>query len=214
MTTWKTISRAVQLEITKRKGSRFISAAWPLAREDNSTVSKLIAQFIEIQRCKFPAANHHCYAYTTMNGCKLCSDDREPHGTAGRPILAAIQRAQLVDVCVVVTRIFGGVKLGSGGLIRAYGAAAQEVIEQAEIVEKVPTRLLHVQTAYLFVNIVKRACDQFNAELVSQEYAEEAAFTVCVPVHKSDQFIGFLRTKSAGRVEVTETKVERSTCTG
>ena len=84
------------------------------------------------------AASHHSYAYTTTDGCELCLDDREPHGTAGRPILAAIQRAQLVDVCVVVTRIFGGVKLGSDGLIRAYGAAAQEVIEQPEIVEKVP----------------------------------------------------------------------------
>ncbi|CAI5737565.1 unnamed protein product [Peronospora destructor] len=213
MTAWKTISRAVQLEITKRKGSRFISAAWPLPG-DNSTASELVKQFLEIQRCKFPAANHHCYAYKTMDGCELGSDDGEPHGTAGRPILAAIQRAQLVDVCVVVTRIFGGVKLGSGGLIRAYRAAAHEVIEQAEIVEKGPTRLLHIQAAFLFVDMVKRACGHFNAELVSQDYNAEAVFTVCVPVHKSDQFIDFVRTKSAGCVEVMETEAKPSTCTG
>ncbi|KAE8877035.1 hypothetical protein PF005_g13794 [Phytophthora fragariae] len=199
----KTIRRAVQHEIAKRKGSRFISAAWPLSG-NGDTASEMVKQYVEAQRSKFPAANHHCYAYTTMDGRELCSDDGEPHGTAGRPILASLQRAQLVDVCVVVTRIFGGVKLGPGGLIRAYGAAAQEVVEQAEIVEKVPTQLLHVQTAFSFVDVVKRACEHFTAEVVMQDYAEDATFTVSVPVHKIDEFVGFVQTKSSGRVEVKE----------
>ncbi|GMF20185.1 unnamed protein product [Phytophthora lilii] len=196
-----TIRCAVQHEIAKRKGSRFISAAWPLTGGGDAA-SELVKQFVEAQRNKFPAANHHCYAYTTMDDRELCSDDGEPHGTAGRPILASLQRAQLVDVCVIVTRIFGGVKLGPGGLIRAYGAAAQEVIEQAEIVEKVPTQLLRVRTAFSYVDVVKRACDHFTADFVSQEYAEDASFTVSVPVLKVDEFIGFVRTKSSGRVEV------------
>ncbi|ETP33611.1 hypothetical protein F442_17884 [Phytophthora nicotianae P10297] len=199
----KTIRCAVQHEIAKRKGSRFISAAWPLSG-GGEAASVLVKQYIETQRGKFPAANHHCYAYTTMDGRKLCSDDGEPHGTAGRPILSSLQRAQLVDVCLVVTRIFGGVKLGPGGLIRAYGAAAQEVIEQAEIVQKVPTKLLYVKTNFSYVDVVKRACDHFTAELVSQEYAEDATFTVSVPVLKSDEFIGFIQTKSSGQVEVEE----------
>ncbi|KAE9033281.1 hypothetical protein PR003_g9092 [Phytophthora rubi] len=199
----KTIRRAVQHEIAKRKGSRFISAAWPLSG-NGDTASEMVKQYVEAQRSKFPAANHHCYAYTTMDGRELCSDDGEPHGTAGRPILASLQRAQLVDVCVVVTRIFGGVKLGPGGLIRAYGAAAQEVVEQAEIVEKVPTQLLHVRTAFSFVDVVKRACEHFTAEVVMQDYAEDATFTVSVPVHKIDEFVGFVQTKSSGRVEVKE----------
>lgn len=198
----KTIRSAVQHEIAKRKGSRFISAAWPLP--GGEAASELVKQYIETQRYKFPAANHHCYAYTTMDGRELCSDDGEPHGTAGRPILASLQRAQLVDVCVVVTRIFGGIKLGPGGLIRAYGAAAQEVIEHAEIIDKVPTTLLHVKTSFSYVDVVKRACDHFSAELVAQEYAQDAAFTVSVPVLKRDEFIGFVRTKSSGQVEVEE----------
>ncbi|KAG6619858.1 YigZ family protein [Phytophthora cinnamomi] len=199
----KTIGRALQHEIAKRKGSRFISAAWPLSGGGDAA-SEQVKQLVEAQRSQFPAANHHCYAYTTMDGRELCSDDGEPHGTAGRPILAALQRAQLVDVCVVVTRIFGGVKLGPGGLIRAYGAAAQELIEQAQIVEKVPTKMLHVRTAFSFVDVVKRACEHFTAELVTQDYAEDATFTVSVPVLKVDEFVGFVRTKSSGRVEVKE----------
>jgi uncharacterized YigZ family protein len=199
----KTIRCAVQHEIAKRKGSRFISAAWPLSG-GGEVASDQVKQFVETQRGEFPAANHHCFAYTTMDGRELCSDDGEPHGTAGRPILASLQRAQLVDVCVVVTRIFGGVKLGPGGLIRAYGAAAQELLEQAEIVEKVPTRLLRVRTAFSYVDVVKRACAHFAAEFVAQEYAEDATFTVSVPLHRSDEFVGFVRTKSSGRVQVNE----------
>ncbi|CAI5714153.1 unnamed protein product [Hyaloperonospora brassicae] len=203
MATWKSIKCAVQHEIAKRKGSRFISAAWPLSGHGDAA-SDVAKQVIETHRCRFPAASHHCYAYTTMDGSKLCSDDGEPHGTAGRPILATLQRAELVDVCVVVTRIFGGVKLGPGGLIRAYGAAAQGVIEQAEIVEKVPMRLVHVRAAFSCASMVQRTCTYFGAEIVSHEYAQEAAFTVCIPVHKSGEFMQFLRTKSVGRVEVKE----------
>ncbi|OWZ12172.1 ABC transporter [Phytophthora megakarya] len=198
----KSIRCAVQHEIAKRKGSRFISAAWPLA--GGNAASEMVKQFVETQRNKFPTANHHCYACLTMDGRALCSDDGEPHGTAGRPILASIQRAQLVDVCVVVTRIFGGVKLGPGGLIRAYGAAAQEIIEQAEIVDKVPTKLLRVRTAFAHVDVVKRACDHFTAEFILQAYAEDATFTISVPVLKSDAFVSFVQTKSSGQVEVKE----------
>uniref|UniRef100_M4BDQ9 Impact N-terminal domain-containing protein n=1 Tax=Hyaloperonospora arabidopsidis (strain Emoy2) TaxID=559515 RepID=M4BDQ9_HYAAE len=203
MAAWKSISHAVQHEIAKRKGSRFISAAWPLSGHGDAA-SKVTRQVIETHRHRFPAAGHHCYAYRTMDGRELCSDDGEPHGTAGRPILVALQRAELVDVCVVVTRIFGGVKLGSGGLVRAYGAAAQEVIKQANIVEKMPMQLLHVRAVFAFVAMVKRTCVHFDAELVSQEYAEVAAFTVCIPVHKSSEFMRIIRTKSTGRVEVKE----------
>ncbi|KAG7401641.1 hypothetical protein PHYBOEH_011592 [Phytophthora boehmeriae] len=203
MSVRKTIRCAVQHEIAKRKGSRFISAAWPLSA-GGEACSALVKEHIETQRSKFPAANHHCYAYTTMDGREFCSDDGEPHGTAGRPILASLQRAQLVDVCVVVTRIFGGVKLGPGGLIRAYGAAAQELLEQAEIVDKVPTQLLRVRTSFSYVDVVKRACDHFTAEFVSQEYAQDAVFTLSVPEHNTTQFADFVRTKSSGRIEIEE----------
>lgn len=137
-----------------------------------------------------------------MDGRELCSDDGEPHNTAGRPILATIRRAQLVDVCVVVTRIYGGVKLGSGGLIRAYGAAAKEVIEQAEIISTVPTTLLHVRTALSYIDVIKRACEHFQAKMVSQDYAEGPKFVVSVPLHKCDEFACFLQTKSFGQVYV------------
>ncbi|RLN95206.1 hypothetical protein BBJ28_00005098 [Nothophytophthora sp. Chile5] len=199
----KTIRCAVQHEIAKRKGSRFISAAWPLAGSHDA-VSELVKQYIETQRAKFPSANHHCFAYTTMDGREICSDDGEPHGTAGRPLLVSLQRAELVDVCVVVTRIFGGVKLGPGGLIRAYGAAAQEVLEQAELVELVPTKLLHLRTPFSYVDVVKRACTHFVAELISQEYAQDAKLAVRVPTHLVPEFVGFVNSKSSGRVEIEE----------
>ncbi|RLN55693.1 hypothetical protein BBJ29_003456 [Phytophthora kernoviae] len=97
-----------------------------------------------------------------------------------------------------------GVKLGPGGLIRAYGAAAQEVLEQAEIIDKVPTQILRVRTSFSYVDVVKRACEHFTAEFVSQEFTQDATFTLSVPVHNTTQFVDFVKTKSSGRVEVEE----------
>lgn len=199
----RTVRRALEYETAKRKGSRFITGVWPLDVPGEAAHAHVKA-LIDGQRAKFPDACHHCYGYTTMDGREQCSDDGEPHGTAGKPILVAIQRAQLADVCVVVSRIFGGTKLGTGGLIRAYGAAAQEALEQADVVEKVPTSLLRVGASMSLVDVVKQASAKFGAEFASQEFGMEASFVVRVPLASTDVFAGFLRAKSAGKIRVEQ----------
>lgn len=211
----KTIRRAVEHEIAKRKGSRFIAAAWPLGGHGDEEVQGDMAQrqvkeLLADQRAKFPSACHHCYAYTTLDGREICSDDGEPHGTAGKPILAALQRAQLVDVCVVVSRIFGGTLLGTGGLIRAYGAGAQEVLEYVEIVDKVPTTLLRIYAPFAHIDAVKHGCTRFLADIVAQEYGHNdggsggggAEFTLRVPQLHAQELQGFLLSKSSGAIRV------------
>lgn len=217
----RTIRCAVEHEIAKRKGSRFIAAAWPLgsdaavvASESTSaprsikedTALTQVRALLAAQRAKFPTACHHCYAYTTSDGRELCSDDGEPHGTAGKPILAALQRAQLVDVCVVVSRIFGGTLLGTGGLIRAYGAGAQEVLEHAEIVDVVPTTLLRVQAPFAYIDAVKHGCARYSADVVAQEFGggDGADFALRVPTHHAEELEGFLLSKSSGTIRVTQ----------
>lgn len=210
----KTIRRAVEHEIAKRKGSRFIVAAWPLGSDDEElhgdTAQRQVKELLTAQRAKFPSACHHCYAYTTLDGREICSDDGEPHGTAGKPILAALQRAQLVDVCVVVSRIFGGTLLGTGGLIRAYGAGAQEVLEHVEIIDKVPTTLLCVRAPFAHIDVVKHGCTRFLADIVAQEYgsggggAGGAEFTLRVPQLHAQELRGFLLSKSSGAIRVEQ----------
>lgn len=215
--TGRTIRRAVEHEIAKRKGSRFITAAWPLSSggDHDDTVDTFrsaddphacVKALLERQRARFPSASHHCYALTTADGRALSSDDGEPHGTAGKPILAALQRAQLVDVCVVVSRVFGGTLLGTGGLIRAYGASAQEVLERAEVVERVPTTLLRLRTPLAHVDVVKQVCVRFEARVVVQAFADDAGggadFTLQVPELRAQEVRGFLLAKSSGAISI------------
>lgn len=199
----RTIRRAVEHEIAKRKGSRFITAVCPLDGPGEMAHEQVRA-VIDSQRAKFPSACHHCFGFTTADGRELCSDDGEPHGTAGRPILSVLQRADLVDVAVVVSRIFGGTKLGTGGLIRAYGAAAQEALEAAEVVDMVPTAQLQVVAAMAHIDAVKHGVAKFEAQVVAQEFAMDAVFTLRVPTHQVEAFASYLGAKSAGKISVEE----------
>lgn len=208
-----TLRHYVEHEIAKRKASRFIAAAWPLHEHEigggsghADNVQSHVKALIDTRRALYPTACHHCYAYTTSDGREHASDDGEPHSTAGKPILQALQHRQLVDVCVVVTRIFGGTKLGTGGLVRAYAAAAQEVLEQAEIVTKVPTTSVTLQTPFALIDVVKHACTRFNGNIIAQDYEqhEAASFTLRVPTAQLAEFSAFVATKSAGRIAEIE----------
>lgn len=127
----KTVYTGGQGEITEKK-SRFIASICPVHSEEEALA------FIEKTKKKYWDARHNCYAYIlgeTQN-CMRSSDDGEPQGTAGHPMLDVLTGQQLYDVAVVVTRYFGGVLLGTGGLVRAYSQAVQEGLLHCEIIEK------------------------------------------------------------------------------
>ncbi len=126
------------------KRSKFIAALVPCLSE--AEAGEIIAGI----KSKYFDARHNVYAYILKNGSKKFSDDGEPHGTAGKPVLDILQGSNIVDAVLVVTRYFGGVLLGTGGLVRAYSAAAREAIENAEKVEMCPSDILSVECDYTY----------------------------------------------------------------
>lgn len=158
----------------REKASRFFAIAFPVESADEA-----LRRLDEIRK-RHHDATHHCYGYRVIgNGLiERNSDDGEPSGTAGKPILQSIEKIKLYNVCVVVVRWFGGTKLGTGGLMRAYSDAANEALRRAvprrcEIAYPVEVRFSHGLT-----NGVMHTIAQFGTKIHSQRYDEDAAVTV------------------------------------
>ncbi|MFT3762692.1 MAG: YigZ family protein [Pseudoxanthomonas sp.] len=145
------------------KHSRFIAHAAPVASPD--------AALVFVDATGDPDATHNCWAYR-IGGEYRSSDDGEPAGTAGRPILAAIDGQGYDRVAVVVTRWFGGVKLGAGGLVRAYGGAAAECLRRGERLPLVETRELALSSPFDELGHVHAALASFSAEKLSEAFDE------------------------------------------
>ena len=137
-------------------------------------------------------ATHNCRAYVLSNGTEYSSDDGEPSGTAGRPIMNAIKRAELVNVIVVVTRYYGGVKLGVRGLIDAYGGVAAKALELAGRVECVITKKLAVSLGYSEVGRVTRLLEAAGALGIAWDYGETVRVNAQVPVNAVEALCGEL----------------------
>lgn len=138
-----TIAAPAQAEFTEKK-SRFIGYISPAADEQAAQA------FLQEIRARHRDATHNCYAWQAGANAEFqrSSDDGEPSGTAGRPILEVIRGAGLTNVVIVVTRYFGGILLGTGGLVRAYTQAAQQAVQAAELVRLVPARSLALSLTY------------------------------------------------------------------
>ena len=160
--TYKSISGPSQ-GLFKDNGSRFLALAWPVGSEEQ--VKEIVASL----RKEHHDARHHCYAYRIghLGDVWRASDDGEPSGSAGRPILGQIDSLGLSDVLVVVVRWFGGIKLGIPGLIRAYRTSTADALANATIVEKTACRTFRVTFDYLAMNgvmkVVKDLCEQSSA---------------------------------------------------
>ena len=132
---YRVLAEPITHEIDKISGSRFIADAAPAKSEEEARA------FLEVVRSKYHDARHHCWAYRVgpRGEAWRSSDDGEPSGSAGVPILKQLEGHDVTDLVVVVTRYFGGTKLGVGGLVRAYGSAAKEALEEAKIQEVIVT---------------------------------------------------------------------------
>lgn len=156
---------------------------------------------------EFHDATHNCFAYRVGMGdgsLYRSSDAGEPSGTAGQPILKVIQGADLTNVLVVVTRYFGGTKLGVGGLIKAYTEATQKALAQAEIVEVPILRRFRVATDYNHIQQVMRTVNSLNAQIVHSDYGETIQIDVNVPVARVDAFKTALVNSTSGQAKVEE----------
>lgn len=155
-------------EIIEKK-SRFIATVRPIETEEEAI------EFIAKMKKKYWDARHNCYAYVAGKNQELqrCSDDGEPNGTAGRPMLDVLLREEIHDVVVVVTRYFGGTLLGTGGLVRAYQKATQEGLANSVVIEKQQGELLKVQASYQEVGKLQYVLGQNGIPIIDSVYAQD-----------------------------------------
>ena len=182
----------------KVKNSRFIATAAPVFSVDEAK------DFIKRIKQEFRDASHNVPAFIVGSGPSViahCNDDGEPSGTAGRPMLAVLQGSGLGDVAVVVTRYFGGAKLGTGGLVRAYGDAVKAILAILPRAEKVPTHTALLAVPYTLYEPVKLLIGGWNGRILDQEFAADITITVQFIVEKFPGFQDTLRELSHGRLE-------------
>ncbi|MFU0543977.1 IMPACT family protein [Gardnerella vaginalis] len=169
------------------KKSEFISDACHI-----TTLEEAI-DFVESIRLKHPKARHVAYAAVCgdNNGrlCERMSDDGEPSGTAGKPILDVVRVSNLTDTVVTVTRYFGGILLGSGGLMRAYSRAAAGAIQSSKMADIVECNCFSCKVEYTQLRMFKNLLLKHNAEIMDEEYGISVDLKVCVPFEESDRFL-------------------------
>jgi len=188
--------------------SRFIATVAPVFSVDEAKA------FVARIRDEFSGATHNVPAYLVGYGASVvahCSDDGEPSGTAGRPMLAVLRGSGLGDVAVVVTRYFGGTKLGTGGLVRAYSDAVRAVLDLLPRAEKVPTHTVLIPTPYPFFERVRLAVDAHRGEILEEEFAADVTVTARFPVERMPPFQDALRELSNGTVEAVIASTDPAT---
>lgn len=165
--------------------SRFIASAAPVfsVEEARSFIAKI--------RTEFADATHHVPAFIIGYGASItehCSDDGEPSGTAGRPALAVLQGSGLGDIAVVVTRYFGGTKLGTGGLVRAYTDAVKTVLAVLPLAMKIPTHLVMTSLPYKYFERTRMLAQRYGGEIVDEDFAADITLSIRFDVEKFDGF--------------------------
>ena len=179
--------------------SRFIATA---ARADTVDEAKA---FIQSIRAEMPDATHHVYAFKIGYGGSVTegmSDDGEPSGTSGPPVLAVLRGAEIGDIVVVVTRYFGGTKLGTGGLVRAYGGAAKEVLAALPLELKVEKALVGMTVEYTYYERLKLTLEAHQAEITHEDFAADVTVFARLPADQVPSLSDALQNLTAGQSEL------------
>ena len=168
----------------KDNGSRFIAHAYPVETEEE------VKEIVAALKKEYFDARHHVYAYRLgYLGDKFrANDDGEPSGSSGRPVLGQIDSLGLSDVLVVVVRYFGGIKLGIPGLIRAYKSSTADALANAEIVEKIASKVFRVHFGYMSMNSVMKVLKDMGLEQKNQKFDMECSIDVTVRLSLVDTF--------------------------
>lgn len=192
---YKTISKPTEEVLYKEKNSKFYAYAFPIQQEDE------VKEILDHIKKEHYNARHWCYAFQ-LGAEQIyyrANDDGEPSNTAGAPIYGQIQSFEVTDILIVVVRYFGGIKLGVGGLITAYRAAAQMAMEEADIIEKTIDKKFKVRFEYKDMNNVMRVIKEKNLNILNQKM--EMSCEIELSIRKSeyqqalDAFIPFYEVK-------------------
>ena len=173
---YKTVHVGGEAEIIEKK-SRFIATVMPVKSEEEAIA------FIESLKKKYWNATHNCFAYVIGEHFQVqrCSDDGEPSGTAGKPMLDVLLGEEIHDVAVVVTRYFGGTLLGTGGLVRAYQGSTKAGLEASKVITKMHGHKIAVQTDYTGLGKIQYILGQRGLNVLDTEYTERVSLTVLLP---------------------------------
>jgi len=185
----------------RASNSRFIATAAP------STTVEAARAFIAGVRAEMPDASHHVYAYIVGHGATTTlsmTDDGEPPGTAGRPVMAVLKGSGLGDVALVITRYFGGTLLGTGGLVRAYGDAARAVLAILPRAEKIDRRDLSVTLPYAAYEPARRLIAAHAGSILEETFAADVSLRVSVPIAEVAAFAAEIAEATAGQIKISD----------
>ena len=188
-------------EFTEKK-SRFIGRIWLVESEEEAL------EKVQLMKKQHADATHNCWAYIIKDGPVRFSDDGEPGGTAGNPMMQVLQKEQLNNVLCVVTRYFGGILLGAGGLVRAYTKAAKIAIDAAGKSVKRVWSVLYVPCPYSFYERVKLEVAAFGGIIRKTEFTSEVELEILVAEAQTQAFLDRLTDMSAAAIEGMETGKE------
>ena len=180
-------------EFTERR-SRFIGHLFPVSSEQDA-LSQL-----EAMRKQYWDATHNVYAYIIHGGATRYSDDAEPQGTAGMPVLEVLRREGLENVLCVVTRYFGGILLGAGGLVRAYTKSAHLAVEEAGISQMRLWQTVSVPCPYPLLERVKLTVTQTGGQICDAQYGADVLLTTAFPKAETPRFLAELTELSGGKL--------------
>lgn len=197
LASYQTVKETGSHEIIIQK-SRFIAHFNRVQTEEEAQ------SYIEKIKKEHWNANHNCSAYLIgeRDEIQKANDDGEPSGTAGVPMLEVLKKRQLKDTVVVVTRYFGGIKLGAGGLIRAYGGAVSEGLNAIGVVERSLMNIVHTEIDYHWLGKVEHALRESSYRMKGTEYVEKVDVQTYVPVGEVDTFIEWMTNLTNGQAEV------------
>lgn len=169
------------------KKSEFLAFAYPITSRDD------VLHHVQTLRQRYADARHHCYGYIIGDPNNTTSagfdDDGEPNGTAGRPILNVLQHKSIGNVIIIVVRYFGGIKLGAGGLTRAYATAAQLVVDQMTLTTFIPKKTLTICTTFAHEAQVRYFIHEMNAKIVGVDYKTEVFISIDIDTKMIANFI-------------------------
>ena len=199
MQSYKTVKQYGEGEIEEKK-SRFLGKVKPVETEEEALA------FIESIKKQYWDARHNCYAFVIGEHSESirCSDDGEPSGTAGKPMLEVLQNNGLKNVVAVVTRYFGGTLLGTGGLVRAYTQATQAALEEAQVATMTLMSVLTIRTDYNAIGKRKYMFAQADTLVMREEYGVDVAVTIAVPVAEKEAMQKKIIEATNGKAEMEE----------
>ncbi len=195
----KIVYKGGEGELIEKK-SRFIATVIPVESEDEAL------EFIAAMKKKYWNATHNCFAYVIGENYEIqrCSDDGEPQGTAGRPMLDVLLGEEIHNTAVVVTRYFGGTLLGTGGLVRAYSKSVQEGLRGSTVIEKKVGALLRIRTDYNGIGKIQYLLGQRGLTITDSQYTEIVTVETLVPKEQIEELREAVTEGTNGRAEFLE----------